>query len=149
MKQFLEYIFKTTSVTLIWTSTLPTVKQNLLKHNNLNDFTTIFEAAKIICNQILKHQNWKFDDSFSQFDLPVLLLSLLKWIISGRKHIADKILKKNSSDNHIENIAQINVKTSRSDRQVKHMKHSNTNFSEVVETLFLVELGIHVHKETQ
>ena len=28
------------------------------------------------------------------------------------------------------------------------MKHSNTNFSEVVETLFLVELGIHVHKET-
>ena len=28
--------------------------------NNLDDFTTIFEAAKIIRNQILNHRNWKF-----------------------------------------------------------------------------------------
>ena len=61
-------------------------KANETYKNNLDDFPTIFEAAKITCNQILKHQNLKFDGSFSGFDLPVSLSSLLRWIITGPKH---------------------------------------------------------------
>ena len=63
-------------------------------NNNSIDFATIFEAAKIIRNQILKHRNWKSDGSFSGFDLPVSLSSFLRWIITGPKHTADTILKK-------------------------------------------------------
>ena len=59
--------------------------------NNSDDFTTIFKTAEIIRNQILKHRNWKFNGSFSGFDLPV---SLLRWIITGPKHTVDTILKK-------------------------------------------------------
>ena len=84
----------------------------------MDDFTTNFKAAKIIRNQILKHRSCKFDGSFSRFDLPVSLSSLLRWIIAGPKHTVDIILTKTSIDNYIENIAQIIVKASKSDRQV-------------------------------
>ena len=65
--------------------------------NNSDDLTLILEAAKIIRNQMLKHQNWKFHVSLSGFDLSVLLPSLLRWIITGRKHTVDTILKKTQS----------------------------------------------------
>ena len=117
--------------------------------NNSDDYTTIFEAAKIIRNELLKHRNWKFDGDFSGFDLPVSLSSLLRWIIVGPKNTVDTILKKNSIDNRVDNIAQIIVKASKSDRQVKHKSSPDANFREVVETPFSVGLGIHVHKETR
>ena len=117
--------------------------------NNSDDYTTIFEAAKIIRNELLKHRNWKFDGDFSGFDLPVSLSSLLRWIIVGPKNTVDTILKKNSIDNCVDNIAQIIVKASKSDRQVKHKSSPDANFREVVETPFSVGLGIHVHKETR
>ena len=106
------------------------------------------EAANIIRDQILKHRNWKFDGSFSGFDLPVSLSSLLRWIITVPKHTVDTILRKNSIDNHVENSPQIIVKASKSDRQIKHITLFNMNFREVVQTQFSVGLGIHVHKET-
>ena len=62
--------------------------------NNLDDFTTIFETAKIVCYQILKHRNWKLDGNFSRFDLPTPLSSLLRWIIAGPKNTVDTIFLK-------------------------------------------------------
>ena len=38
--------------------------------------------------------------------------------------------EKNSIDNHIGNITQIIVETSKTDRQLRHMTLSNTNYRE-------------------
>ena len=96
MKQFLE-VFSRPSARCLSEQLYSTdcqAKASETYKNNLVDFTTIFEAAKIILNQILKHRNWKFDGSFSEFDLPVSLSSLLRWIITGPKNTVDIILKK-------------------------------------------------------
>ena len=113
--------------------------------NNSDDFTIIFEVSKIIRNQILKHRNWNFDGSFSGFDLPVSLSSLLRWIITRPKHTVDKILKKTQSTIILKTLHKSLSKQVR----VIEMTLSNTNFREVGETPFLVELRIHVHKETR
>lgn len=51
--------------------------------NKRDDFTTIFEAAKIIREDVLKCRQWQFKGNFDGFVLPRTLSSLLRWIIGG------------------------------------------------------------------
>ena len=117
--------------------------------NHSDDFSSIYQAAKVIRKELLKHRNWKFDGDFSDFEIPNSLKVMLKWVIIGPQTEIDSNLKKKNLDTRISNIAQIVMKAAKSKRQVNYKSSTDTDFREVVETLFSVGVGIHLHKETR
>lgn len=118
--------------------------------NNPDDYTTIFEAAKIIRKEVLQQRIWKFDGNYTGFDCPTALSSLLRWVILGPKtNIDSSCVKKKSIDNRVDNISQIIVKATKSRKQITHSTQPESDFRDVTETPFAVGLGLHVHKETR
>ena len=117
--------------------------------NRSDDSPSIYQAAKVIRNELLKHRSWKFDGDFSDFEIPSSLKVMLKWVIIGPQTEIDSNLKKNNLDTRIGTFAQIVMKATKSKRQVNYKSSTDTDFREVVETPFSVGVGLHVHKETR
>lgn len=117
--------------------------------NRSDEFSSIYEAAKVIRNDILKHRNWNFDGDFSNFEIPSSLSVLLKWIVIGPQTEIGSNLKKKTLDTRISCISQIIMRATKSKRQVNYNSSTNTNFRDIVETPFSVGVGLHLHKETR
>ena len=118
--------------------------------NNPDDYNIIFEAAKIVREEVLKHQDWKFTGDFEGFHLPRTLRSLLQWIVFGpNENIDNSPKKKHSVSKSLHNISQIIVKSTKTKRQMDYIPTSEVGFRDSVETPFAVGLALHVHKETR
>ena len=120
--------------------------------NNRDNYTFIFDAAKIIREDILKCEEWQFDGLFDGFHLPLTLQSLLRWIIVGPKDkFRSNDIKEHAIDKSIQNIGQILMSTTKTKRQVQYasQKNSQRKFHNSKEIPFTVGLAIHIHKETR
>ena len=108
--------------------------------NRSDNFSSIYQAAKVIRNELLKHRNWKFDGDFSDFEIPNSLKVMLKWVIIGPQTGIDSNLRKKNLDTRIGTIAQIVMKGTKSKPQVNYKSSTGTDFREVV--------GLHVSDYT-
>ena len=99
-------------------------------------FSAIYKTAKLIRNELLNHRSWKFDGDFSDFDIPDSLSVLLRWLIVGPQLEIDSTAKEQSVNTIVNNISQIIIKATKSNRQVRHKELLDADFREVVETPF-------------
>ena len=60
------------------------ISDNSVKECTVDNMDKIWDTAKIIRNELLKREKWKFTGSFDDFSLPPLLSTLVKWILIGR-----------------------------------------------------------------
>ena len=109
--------------------------------NTKENFSTIFDCAKTIRNDIQKSQRWKFHGSFENFkffriNIPKNLSSLVRWILTGPKDITDT--RKKAFDISVTNIYQIIMGSIKSNRQVNYKTVSTTNpvFQKILRRLF-------------
>ena len=73
--------------------------------NKADNFVAILDVAR---KDIMEERQWKFCGSFSGFEVPKSLSTLLEWILVGPKtSYSDNSIKKTAIDNCINNIAQI------------------------------------------
>ena len=113
-----------------------------------DDFVAIFDLAKIVRKDIMEERQWKFRGSFSGFEVPKSLSTLLEWILVGPKtSYSDNSVKKTAIDSCINNIAQIVMRATKSRKQVT--QSADSSFRDTIETPFAVGLGILVHVETR
>ena len=107
--------------------------------NKADDSASIFEVAKLTRKEILQYRQWKFEGSFSEFQVPRSLATLLEWIIAGSKPSL-KSRKKKSVTNIVNNIAEIIMRATKTKRQVNDTD-SDSSFRDVIEKpLFLLDL---------
>ena len=138
---YLELLFQDRQSEQFCSTSLQAKAVDEAMSNRSDDFPSIYQAAKVIRNELLKHRNWKFDGNFSDFEIPSLSKVMLKWVIAGSQTEIDSNLKKKNLETRIGTIAQIVMKATNNKRQVNYKSSTDTDFREVVETPFRVGVG--------
>lgn len=117
-------------------------------NNASDDFTEIFQAAKLLRKEILENKAWKFEGSYQNVYLPKKLVTFLRWVIIGPKANLEKCTKKIEIEKSVNTISQIIINATKTNKQVQHKPLTGT-FRQHNETPFSVGLGLHIHKTTR
>ena len=120
--------------------------------NSWDNYSSIFEAAKMVRKDVIEQKKWQFKDTFNGFTIPQSLKSILHWVITGPKHEVDRAgRKKDEIDRSVNMVAEIIMNLIKTDRQVNYQsrKGDDGQYCNVNETPFTVGLGLHVHKTTR
>ena len=68
--------------------------------NSWENYTNIFEAAKLIRKDLIKQEKWQFSGSFDGLHVPQSLVAMLQWILIGPKQEMDIAGRKKEKLNH-------------------------------------------------
>lgn len=89
--------------------------------NSWNNYKNIFEAARIVRNDVIKEKKCQFEGDFGNFTIPQSLKSLLHWIIKRpRKKINQKSKKKETIDRSVSIVAEIIMSLIKTNRQINY-----------------------------
>lgn len=114
--------------------------------NSSEEYSALFEAAKLVRRKILVQEKWQFTGDFSGFSIPQELKLLLHWIITGPRTTIDTGFKKKAEvEKSVNVLSEIVMNSVKTNRQV----NTQGTFRQIVETPFTVGLGMHVHKTTR
>ena len=119
---------------------------------NINsNFHDVFQAARLIRDDILKTENWKFTGSFENYQAPLLLITFIRWIIAGPNTEIESERRTKSIDIGVDNLTQIVAQAVNRKRQMsyKPAKNSTKDFYQTKETPVTVGLGLCIHKKTR
>ena len=115
------------------------------------NYHDVVQAARLIRDDILKTENWKFTGSFDNYQPPLLLKTFIRWIIAGPNTEIESERRTKSIDIGVDNLTQIVTQAVKNKRQMSHKpaKNSTKDFYQTKETPVTVGLGLYIHKKTR
>ena len=88
-------------------------------YHNINDqIKTIYNAAKIIREEILSKEAWEFKGTFSDYEPCKLLEPFLKWIITGPQNTMNSDTRNHEVKQDISRLSQIISQCTKTKRQI-------------------------------
>lgn len=87
---------------------------------------------------MMQHRNWSFNCSFEEFQNPPLLQFFLSYLLFGRYVLKASGIRNGQVDKTVDAACQFFIRSSRSDRQVKH----HSGFLQTVQTPLSIGLPL-------
>ena len=89
-----------------------TVTQDYLFNTSMTEcandnLAKIFTVAKLVREEVLSKDRWKFQDTFSDFILPPLLSALIRWILIGPTDMIEESKRKSCIDRGTSVVTQV------------------------------------------
>ena len=121
-----------------------------LTENNADRFHDIFKVAKQVRTEIQGLEKWSFTGSFSDFPDPLLLSTLIRWILVGPHELVTHAARKTDVDHAVSSVTQLLVQSFRSQRQLmyKPVHSTNREMNQTRETPLSVGIGQLIHQKT-
>ena len=119
--------------------------ENAVSQNTSDDLNLLFQAAKLIRAEISKEEEWTFQGTFENFQMPKLLYTLIKWIIVEPHMELQSEIREGRIDNTVSVLTQVIMQTFKTTRQVNYKPKCETNekaFYDKRETPLNVGLGL-------
>lgn len=106
-----------------------------------DEMETLYKASKIIRNEIESMKDWHFTGTFKDFDTPVRLYQLMKWVIGGL-HTDLSIMREREIETSSRNLAQGIISSFRSRRQLTYKTKTDMKFKMAKRTPLTVGLAL-------
>lgn len=87
-------------------------------HSSADDFNLLFKAAKILRMELISHNKWQYKGNFTDFEAPVLLSTLVKWLIVGPHVTWENIIRADKIDKAVSIVTQLVMQSFKTNRQV-------------------------------
>ena len=81
--------------------------ENAISQNTSDDLNLLFQAAKLIRAEISKEEEWTFQGTFENFQMPKLLYTLIKWIIVWSHIELQSEIREGRIDNTVSVLTQV------------------------------------------
>ena len=126
------------------------IVDSILENINSN-YHDVFQAARLIRDDVLRTENWKFTGSSDNYQPPFLVKTCIRWIISGPSTGIESERRTKSIDIGVDNLTQIVAQAVKMKRQMlyKPAKNSTKDFYQTKETPVTVGLGLYIHKKQE
>ena len=123
----------------------------VMKQSEAENYGDLFKAAKLIREELEKHQKWKFTGSFNDFVVPTHLETLLRWIIVSPNVSLYKGERQRSVDKSVLVTSQLVMQSFKTSRQVRYegKAESNRGMNSTIETPLSVGIGLYIHQKTR
>lgn len=122
-----------------------------VKRSNYDEMNLVYEVASLVRKELLQEKQWKFTGSFTNFTVPKLLSTLLKWILIGPSVDLNENNDNKELTKTVSSISQVVMQAVKTKRQVQYSSKENSNRSSysTKETPLSVGLGLFLHQKTR
>ena len=110
----------------------------------------------MLSNELNSHDRWQYKGTFTDFEVPELLSTFVKWIIVGPHMSLGNSVRVEMIENAVSIVTELIMQSFKTNRQVTNRQvtydsipASGRGFYSTIETPLTVGLGLKLHHETR